>query len=189
VSKPFAPQPVKLIMSLLSADSTLIEMVDSELEARFGVIDFRSEALPFHFTDYYEAELGKHLLRRMVSFDKLINPDALPSIKIATNALEDAHADERGRRRVNIDPGYISLAHLILATCKGFAHRPYLRDGVYADLTLIFRAQSFQALEWTFPDYRSHEMLRVLNTMRKNYRAQISTQKTAVITDDKLQEQ
>jgi hypothetical protein len=116
--------------------------------------------------------MGADLRRRLVSFQNLIAPDTLPEIKLATNALENACADEQEKRRINIDPGYIALAHVILATCKGFSHRPYLRDGVYADLTLIFRAQSFQALEWTFPDYGSAEIIDLLNTIRSNYLSQ-----------------
>ncbi len=160
-------------MSLLSADAILIEGVFKKLIVRFGVTDFISEPLPFHYTNYYAAELGADLIRHIISFERLILPDLLPSIKLGTNAVEDSLADERGNRRINIDPGYIALSHLILATCKGFAHRPYLRDGVYADLTLIFRSQTFQALEWTFPDYGSGEMINLLNTIRKNYLAQL----------------
>ena len=89
-----------------------------------------------------------------------------------------ACADAQEQRRINIDPGYIALSHVILATCKGFSHRPYLRDGVYADLTLIFRAQSFQALEWTFPDYGSAEMIELLNTIRGSYLKQLRAVKS-----------
>jgi hypothetical protein len=123
--------------------------------------------------------MGAELQRRLVSFEQLIAPDTLPEIKNATNLLEAARADEKGGRRINIDPGYISLAHVILATCKGFSHRPYLRDGVYADLTLIFRAHSFQALEWTFPDYGSAGMIALLNTLREKYLQQLRTMNSA----------
>jgi hypothetical protein len=151
----------------------LIDEVCEELSERFGAIDFISKALPFHYTSYYEAELGSNLMRRMVSFQKLISPDALPAIKIATNAIEHRFTDNQGKRKINIDPGYLALSHLVLATCKGFAHRPYLQDGVYADLTLIFQAHTFRALEWTFPDYKSADMIRLLNTMRDNYFKQL----------------
>jgi hypothetical protein len=151
----------------------LIDEACEELRERFGAIDFISEALSFHYTSYYEAELGSNLMRRMVSFQKLISPDALPAIKLETNAIEQRYADDQGKRKINIDPGYIALSHLVLATCKGFAHRPYLQNGVYADLTLVFQAHTFRALEWTFPDYKSADMIRLLNTMRDNYFKQL----------------
>ena len=173
MSIPQPPQPVKLIMSLLSADPRLIDQACTELCSRYGPRDFMSELLPFHYTRYYAAEMGDDLRRRLVSFEKLIAPDTLPEIKRATNAMEAACADEQGKRRINLDPGYMALSHIILATCKGFSHRPYLRDGVYADLTLIFRAHSFQALAWTFPDYGSPEMIQLLNAVRSSYLNQL----------------
>jgi hypothetical protein len=173
VSTPASPQPVKLIMSLLTGVPHLIDEACGDLRERFGAIDFLSEALPFHYTRYYEEELGNNLIRRMVSFQKLISPDALPAIKLATNSIEHRFADDQSKRKINIDPGYLALSHLILATCKGFAHRPYLQYGVYADLTLIFQAHTFKGLEWTFPDYRSEEMIRLLNAMRDNYLNQL----------------
>jgi hypothetical protein len=173
VSTPVLPQPVKLIASLLTGVPQLIDEVCGELSQRYGAIDFISEALPFHYTRYYETELGSSLVRHMVSFQKLISPDMLPAIKLATNAIEQQFADDQGKRKINIDPGYIALSHLVLATCKGFAHRPYLQDGVYADLTLIFQAHTFRALEWTFPDYKSADMISLLNSMRDNYLKQL----------------
>ena len=178
MSIPQPPQPVKLIMSLLSAVPRLIDQVCTGLCSKYGPLDCISELLPFRYTRYYEAEMGADLRRRLISFESLIAPDTLPEIKNAANAMEAAHADEKGKRRINIDPGYIALSHIILATCKGFSHRPYLRDGVYADLTLVFRAQSFQALEWTFPDYGSAEMIELLNTMRSNYLHQLRAMKS-----------
>jgi hypothetical protein len=86
-----------------------------------------------------------------------------------TNRLEKKYAAPDGNRRINIDPGYIRLEHVILATTKGYAHRPYLRGGIYADLTLIYRNKSFQPLEWTYPDYRQEEVIALFNQFRKRY--------------------
>jgi hypothetical protein len=173
VSTPVSPQPVKLIASLLTGVPQLIDEACAELSERFGAIDFMSEAMPFHYTRYYEEELGSNLIRRIASFQKLVSPDTLPGIKLATNTIENRFAGEQGKRKINIDPGYIALSQLVLATCKGFAHRPYLQDGVYADLTLVFQAHTFRGLEWTFPDYKSADMIRLLNTMRDNYLKQL----------------
>lgn len=175
MSIPKQPQQVKLIASILSSEQVLADRVQEKLVARYGSPDFVSPALPFHYTDYYEAEIGKNLFRRLLSFEDLISPEALPGIKLYTNSLESELARQDGTRQVNIDPGYISLWHLILATCKAFAHRPYLRDGVYADLTLLYRGKTFTALDWTFPDYRSEEMIVLLNGIRERYYQQVKT--------------
>ena len=74
-----------------------------------------------------------------------------------------------GSRTINIDPGYVAQEHVILATGKGFAHRPYLGDGVYADLTLIYRGDKYRRLEWTYPDYGTPEMIAMFHDLRKRY--------------------
>jgi len=173
VSRPREPQPVKFIASILGADTQAIDQVIEKLREKFGDIDYISDELKFDFTDYYEPEMGGGLLRRMISFTNLILPDELPGIKLATNTLEDAFTGPEGKRSLNIDPGYIALCHLILATGKAFTHRPYLRDGIYADMTLVYRGGRFQTLEWTFPDYGSEELLKILTMLRARYFEQL----------------
>jgi hypothetical protein len=112
--------------------------------------------------------MGKRLSRRILSFRKLIRRDDLVDIKISTNELEKIFSVE-GKRRINIDPGYIAPEHLILATGKGYYHRPYLGKGVYADLTLVHKNKEFQPLEWTYPDYRSQDLRRLLKELREKY--------------------
>ena len=170
---PKQPQPVKLLTSIVTADSGISETVCSKMTMRFGPVDFTSDALAFDFTDYYENEMGRGMFRHILSFQELIAPDLLPSIKNYTNELEGSVLRADGTRTVNIDPGYIALGHMILATCKGFAHRPYLRDGIYADLTLIFKDRTFNPLEWTFPDYGSEQYIKIINQIRKIYYEQL----------------
>ena len=169
MSKPKSPQPVKLVVSVITGNKELFESVCEKLVKKFGETDYISETLAFDFTDYYEKELGKDLIRHMISFKELINPDRLPQIKRFTNDLEDRFLKEGNNRSVNIDPGYIALCHFVLASCKSFTHRPYLCDGVYADLTLVFRKKTFRALEWTFPDYASDGLINILNNIRADY--------------------
>jgi hypothetical protein len=95
---------------------------------------------------------------------------------MVTNELERRFS-EGGRRRVNIDPGLISRGHLVLATGKGQAHRPYLRDGVYADLTLVYRDESFRPLAWTYPDYADGKVREMFGRIRKKYLLQLKDHK------------
>jgi hypothetical protein len=161
-------EAVKLVMSVLTARRDIFSEAMQILTANFGRPDFISAAMPFDYTNYYEKEMGKSLTRRMVSFDKLIRPESLPDVKLLTNRVEDRFSSD-GCRLINIDPGYISPAHLILATGKGYTHRPYLRDGIYADLTLIFTDGAFRVLPWTYPDYAGQEMTSLLHKIRKKY--------------------
>ena len=176
MSRPASPEAVKLIASVLSADRDVMAGALGMLADRFSPFDFVSEYLPFEYTDYYREEMGEGLFRRFVSFEELVPPDDLPAIKHSTNDMETRFG-ERGRRRVNIDPGYLSRSQLVLATGKPYAHRPYLRDGIYADVTLLFRNRSFQALEWTYPDYAAAPARRLFTMLRERYLLQRATDK------------
>jgi len=171
MSIPHIPTPAKRVCSVLSAAlDTLWPETLSGLTALFGPADLVSEPLPFDFTSYYDRELGSPIFRRFVSFARLAPQDDLVRAKLATNALEARLADADGRRRVNCDPGILTQERLVLATGKNFTHRVYLGQGIYADLTLVFQAGSWQTLPWTFPDYASPPMRELLTAIRDRYR-------------------
>lgn len=166
MTAPKEPDAVKLVVSVFTADERLFPGVLKRLEERFGEIDALSE--PFALaTDYYRGEIGFPLTRKVLSFSRRVSPGDLSSIKLLTNAMECEFA-EAGVRRVNIDPGYIALEKLVLASCKNFSHRVYVGGGVYAEVTLMYeRGKGFRTLEWTYPDYAAPEMLSILNEIRK----------------------
>jgi hypothetical protein len=168
VSIPKEAKKVKLISSLFSVEEELIEKVIGRMEACFGPVDWVSEKLTFDRTKYYAREMGWPLYRRFVSFSKLIPPDSLVDIKFTTNEIENEHLAEK-QRRINIDPGYIALERLVLATGKNYIHRIYLRKGLYADLTLIFHAGTFRPLAWTYPDYADEKLIGYFNMLRNRY--------------------
>lgn len=163
---------MKLVASFLSVRDERIAEAIRGLADVCGDPDFIGPCHPFSFTEYYQDELGSPLRRRFVSFERLVAPDSLPAVKLQSNSLEERLSEE-GRRTVNVDPGYISLAHLILATCKGYTHRPYLRDGVYADLTLLYQERRFRTLPWTYPDYAAEETREMFRTLRERYVLQL----------------
>ena len=148
------PAPVKLICGFIFRQEKDLHAALKKLEHAFGRTDFKSRALPFSCTDYYCEEMGTGLSRVFVSFKKLILPGKLAAVKAAANRIE-ASLSARGRRRVNLDPGYVDLAKLVLATTKDFSHRIYLDKGIFAEVTLTFRGRSFCAYDWTYPDYRT----------------------------------
>ena len=173
MSKLNEPPSVKLFMGLIyNSKGYFIELV-KELEKQFGHIDFESNEIDFNHSSYYEEEMGKELLRKIITFRKLIQRDDLVDIKAFTNKLEEVFSYE-GNRTINIDPGYIAQEHLILATGKGYSHRPYLGKGVYADLTLIYIKDQYRCLEWTYPDYGTQEARKLFKDLRKSYVAQLT---------------
>jgi hypothetical protein len=168
MSIPQPPRPAKLIIGLLLARKDLFPVLATELEAAFGRLDLVSAWMPFDYTSYYAPEMGPGLVRRVLAFRALVDQDRLAEIKLATNAVEQAHA-VGGRRRVNIDPGYLLLERFVLATGKNFSHRIYLGQGIYADLTLIYRRGDFETLPWTYPDYADRPLRRFLLAVRGKY--------------------
>jgi len=152
-AKPF--RPVKLVCGIIGAEDAVFEAAEKRIAGLYGEIDSRSERFAFVATDYYEPEMGKGLRRAFVSFARLIEPDRLSEIKLRTNALEDEirRAFGAGRRIVNLDPGYVTSAALIMATAKDFSHRVPLRDGIYAHLEFLYSKNGIRRLDWTYPDF------------------------------------
>ena len=172
MSNPCKADDVKLISSLFSSQTNIIEQVIQELEGLFGPTDWISPALLFDRTKYYEKEMGWPLHRRFISFKTLIRPADIVEIKWKTNTLEKRYA-RNGNRKVNIDPGYIALERVVLATGKNYTHRIYLSKGIYADLTLIFQKGSFSPLAWSYKDYSDPEVIGFFNAVRERYKRQI----------------
>ncbi len=168
MSIPKESQKVKLVTSIFSAEEDLIEKSIGRMEGGFGKADWISDLMPFDRTRYYEKEMGWPLYRKLLSFSRLVGPENLPETKIITNNLENEYTGEKGRK-VNIDPGYLSLERLVLATGKNYTHRIYLAKGIYADLTLVFHAGTFKPLPWTYPDYSETKIIGLFNKAREGY--------------------
>ncbi|MFA5362097.1 MAG: DUF4416 family protein [Candidatus Omnitrophota bacterium] len=164
--------PVKLIVGFIFNDDNVYRKVKAILSRRFGAIDFESGVIPFRYTDYYEKEFGRDLKRSFVSFKKLVPLDRLARIKIITNSIEHSLA-VKNRRTINIDPGFVDLAKLVLATTKDFCHRIYLNRGICAEVTLFYKGKSFRHWEWTYPDYRTPEYIAIFNHIRELYSKQL----------------
>ena len=168
MSVPGPPRPAKLVVGFFLRQRHLAETVVARLEDLFGPVDIVSRWLPFDFTTYYEREMGGPLFRRVAAFKHLIAQEQLPDIKHQTNAVEADFAAE-GRRGINVDPGYMLLERFVLATGKNFSHRIYLRRGIYADLTLVYRKGRFESLPWTYPDYADARLQAFLYKVRRKY--------------------
>ena len=164
--------PVKLIVGFIFKDQTAQDKALFFLKRLFGKIDFESQTLSFQHTDYYQKEFGTGLKRKFISFKKLILPQDLAKIKNITNKIENK-LSLRSLRRVNIDPGYLDLAKLILASTKDYRHRIYLGRGIFADVTLFFQNHAFRPLECTYPDYATREYSAIFNQIREIYAQQI----------------
>ena len=149
--------PVLLIFTVSSRYGEALQWARERLTNQFGPAALDSEAFDFTETDYYASTMGPNLKKQFLAFARLIDAAALAEIKRQSNEWE-AEYTALGRhaeaRPLNLDPGYITPAKLVLASTKDHAHRIYLRDGIFAEVTLAYRAGRWQPLEWTYPDYR-----------------------------------
>ena len=165
-----SPKPVLLIMAVFSAEPSAFDWVRKRAETQWGALALESAPFPFEtFTDYYVKSMGETLPKRLWAFDNLISPDVLPKIKCVTNDWEadfKSFADGSVERPLNIDPGYIDLGKLILASTKDHAHRIYLSDGIFAETTLMYTQKQWKSLPWTYPDYQSADYQTFLTQCR-----------------------
>jgi hypothetical protein len=172
MGEPKTPRPVKLIVSAFAPGDALLAEAREALVAEWGPADWESELLPFDHTTYYRPEFGPYLVRRIWAFERLIDPGALATIKRRTNELERRWAVD-GRRRVNLDPGYVSMAKLVLATTKNHGHRIYIGQGIYAEVTLQYRDGAYRPWPWSYPDYATPEYCHLFGTIRRQYAEQL----------------
>lgn len=173
MTAPSAPQPVTLIVGMLSSRVELFDEAEAELVRRHGPVELRSADFDFSWTDYYEREMGAGLKRRFASFAEPVDPGRLAEIKIETNGIEAEFAARHPfvARPVNLDPGYICGSKLVLASAKDRSQRIYLAGGIYAEITLDFRKGRFVPVETTYPDYRSMEYLEFFTRVRERHLA------------------
>ena len=123
---------------------------------RFGPLTLESPRFAHDETTYYEKEMGAGLRKTFFAFERLITPDEIVHAKIDSNRAESSFAAESDlpeSRPLNLDPGYLSESKFVLATTKDHAHRLYLNQGIYAEITLRYRKGKWQPWEWTYPDY------------------------------------
>lgn len=163
--------PVKLFVAATYSDPSSLSAARARLEQKFGMIDVEAGPIDFSaFTDYYASEMGTKLAKSFWSFETHVDPGALADIKLWTNDLEQEYAAE-GKRRVNLDAGYVELGKVVLATAKDYAHRVYLQKGIYAEVVLVYRKkdESFGPVDYTFPDYKAAAVLDFFNRVRKIY--------------------
>ncbi len=169
---PKPPAPAKLIVGLLAASDALLAQAALALSERFSPIDAASPATDWTVSTYYRDEMGEAIRRQFVSFERLIAAGELAALKRVTNEMEDRWRTASGRQ-VNIDPGYIAATKLVLASTKDAAHRIYLGEGTYAEVTLLFGNGSFQPYAHTYPDYAAPEAVAFFNGVRATYLQQL----------------
>ncbi len=172
------PRPVLLIVAVVSRYESAISWFRQRAETQWGEAALSSEPFSFDNTDYYEKTMGSELKKAFMTFEELIDPADIAEIKCLTNRWEEEYAsqsDHEEPRPLNLDPGYLTLAKLVLATTKDRDHRIYLNHGIYAETTLYYYHGNWTGREWTYPDYMRDDFhvffARCRDYLRERYRA------------------
>ncbi len=151
------PAPVLLILAAFSRHADALDWGLAQATAAWGPVARSSPRFSFVETAYYEPTMGSGIQKCFWAFERLIDPAALVELKLQTNAWEAEYAGRGGHlepRPLNLDPGYLTPAKLVLASTKDHAHRLYLSRGIYAEVTLFYKDRHWQHRDWTFRDYR-----------------------------------
>lgn len=168
----------KLIAALMSSEQDLIAELEQRLCEMFGPLELTSACYRFDaYSDYYAKEMGTQLQKKFISFADMIDVGRLPDIKHTTNALEQRYLID-GKRRINIDPGYVTHAQMVLATTKAYSHRIYLGQCIFAELTYLCKGKAFYPMEWTYPDYRESFAREFFLQVRTAYLRQMRAKRT-----------
>jgi hypothetical protein len=159
-----ATEPALLFIGTLYSDSEIFDYSKKILEKHFGDILLVSPSMPWDYSSYYKDELGSPLFRQFIFFKTLIDPGILADIKLNTNAIEDALSS--GKRCINLDPGYLTLSKIVLASTKNYAHRIYIGKGIYAEVTLIFKDGIYNPYLYTYRDYQDKTYIDIFMNAR-----------------------
>ena len=168
MSKVLKQSKAVLVMALMYNDINVYNLTLEKLINNFGNIEVISEEYLFSHSIYYKEEMGESLNKRFIVFNSMIDRDYISDVKRITDNIEKEYLDNHQNRRINIDPAILTLENFILVTNKNFTHRIYLKDGVFADLTLLYKKKKgYTELEWTYADYSSNETKSFLNKIRE----------------------
>lgn len=198
-----SPPSVRFV-AVFSAEDRFLRTALERLEAHWGKIAALGQAFDFVESPYYlrtmlvpqppeskpsgsQHDRSQHdqppraLRKQMALFADPYDPAELAADKLQSNRWERAWTEELtlsqddSKRLINIDPGYLSMTKLVLASTKNREHRIYLRDGIYAEVTLAFRDQAWTSMPWTYADYQRPDVLEFLKLARKGFTSNLAS--------------
>lgn len=169
----FPQRPVMLIAAVISRFDAAFDWTRDQSILRWGEIEIESPRFDFVETGFYAETMGEDLKKQFFAFSQLIDPDKIAAAKITANAWEREFAESSEwpvARPLNIDPGYITEAKLVLATTKDRDHRIYLQQGIFAEVTLHYHDRQWQGDRWTYPDYQRADFQEFFTECRQRLR-------------------
>jgi hypothetical protein len=152
--------PCFQIVAAFSRHDAALQWLWKQVQESFGSIAALSPKFAFTESQYYRSTMGLGLNKQFALLEPWYDPAELAKHKLMSNDFESKYATQfksEEERPLNVDPGYLSMTKLVLASTKNREHRIYLRDGIYAEVTLAFRNQQWLPMPWTYPDYQRED--------------------------------
>ena len=159
----------KLIIGAIYADPQWLMKAKSAMLKQSWEIQHQSQEFPFDQTDYYSTEMGEGLKRCFLSIKGLQSLEFSADWKLKTAEIEQ-QLSNKGKRKINLDPGYLDLSRVVLLSGKEGSHKIYLRNGVWADLVLLQYNGDYRNFPWTFPDIRTGRYNDFFLQIRKDFK-------------------
>lgn len=156
MAQPKPTPPALLLAAVFSHSHSALQWAKRRIEQNWGSVGLESPIYEHSETGYYADEMGQPLFKQFYVVDGLWDPACLADCKLQSNQWETELASGgcySQPRPINIDPGYLMLNKLVLASAKDRAHRIYLRDGIFAEESLYY-VGGWQTRPWTYPDYQ-----------------------------------
>jgi hypothetical protein len=166
-------EPALLFIGTLYSDRSIFDQSLNILKKFFGDILLINHPLLWDYSSYYRNELGWPIFRQFIFFNNLINPGTLADIKTKTNEVESILSSD-GKRKINLDPGYLTLSKIVLASTKNYAHRIYLRNGIYGEVTLIYKDGTYSPHLFTYRDYQDKPCIDIFMNAREILKKMLS---------------
>jgi hypothetical protein len=170
MGEPAPPSPALLLLAATSRYEGALAWARDRATEAWGPVALESPCFEFNQTDYYQPTMGPDLRKIVFAFAQPFDPGRMAEVKLQTNQWEQQYAqrsDHPEKRPLNLDPGYLALGKLVLASTKDHAHRIYLARGIYAEVTLHYRHGRWQPHPWTFADYRREEYQQFFSQCRE----------------------
>jgi hypothetical protein len=164
--KPSFPEEALLFVGALFRQEDYLSLVREKVAEMLGATLFESPPVPWDYSSYYEEEMGRPLKKVFIFFGERIDPMSLAGIKVATNGIEKELSRE-GKRNINLDPGYLTPAKIVLASTKNYSHRIYIGQGIFAEVTLVYRDGGYRPHLFTYRDYASGAYAEIFGRARE----------------------
>ena len=179
------PEDAVIFTASLFSSQEVFNNAAPRLKGLFGHVYYESPPLNWNFSTYYNGELGAPLYRQFMFFEKLVDPVFLVDAKLAMCEIEKEFSTG-GNRQINLDPGYMSLAKVVLASRKNYSHRIYLGRGVFCELELFYQEGRFNPLPYTYFDYRDDHFLAFFTKARLLLKKKLDGKKRLMQNDTVL---